>query len=83
MNVLFEDRREPGTGYLQGVTDNYIRVFAPGPDSAKNSIAPVRLTDVRNGRVIGKMADGSPERRRQNPDVRRGDEGGGVTMCSR
>ena len=83
MNVLFEGRREPGTGYLQGVTDNYIRVFAPGPDSAKNSIAPVRLTDVRNGRVIGKIADGSPERRRRNADVRRGDEGGGVTLRSR
>ncbi len=63
MNVLFEDRREPGTGYLQGVTDNYIRVFAPGPENTKNSIAPVRLLDVRPDRVIGKLVDDSPQSR--------------------
>ena len=55
MHVLFEDRREPGTGYLQGVTDNYIRVFAPGPESAKNTIVPVRLLDVHPDRVIGRL----------------------------
>lgn len=64
LHVLFEDRREPGTGYLQGVTDNYIRVFAPGPDGAKNSIVPVRLTDVRPDRVTGRLADISDEGRR-------------------
>ena len=63
MNVLFEDRREAGTGYLQGVTDNYIRVFAPGPENTKNSIAPVRLLDVRPDRVIGKLVDDSPQSR--------------------
>ena len=57
MNVLFEDRREPETGYLQGVTDNYIRVYAPGPESAKNAIVPVRLTDAQRNRVIGERAE--------------------------
>ncbi len=58
-HVLFEDRRDPGTGYLQGVTDNYIRVFAAGPDEAKNSILPVRLTDVGSDRVVGELTDDS------------------------
>ena len=61
MHVLFEDRREPGTGYLQGVTDNYIRVFAPGPEIAKNSIVPVRLLEMGPDRVIGELVGDGPD----------------------
>ncbi|MDE3000247.1 MAG: tRNA (N(6)-L-threonylcarbamoyladenosine(37)-C(2))-methylthiotransferase MtaB [Gemmatimonadota bacterium] len=83
MDVLFEDRREPETGYLQGVTGNYIRVFAPGPDSAKNAVAPVRLTDVRPGRVIGSMADVGPEICRGRAEAPREEGGRGGVLRNR
>ena len=55
--MLFENRREAATGYLQGVTDNYIRVFAPGPDAAKDRVRPVRLVRVDGDRMIGEPVD--------------------------
>ncbi len=55
LEVLFEGRREDGTGFLQGVTDNYIRVFAPGPDAAMDRILPVRLLAREDGRVTGRI----------------------------
>ena len=55
MDVLFEGRRDPGSGFLQGVTGNYIRVFAPGPEAAQNSLQPVRLESVEAGRVVGRI----------------------------
>ncbi|MDA0746736.1 MAG: tRNA (N(6)-L-threonylcarbamoyladenosine(37)-C(2))-methylthiotransferase MtaB [bacterium] len=57
LDVLFENRREAATGYLQGVTDNYIRVFAPGPDAAKDRVRPVRLVRVDGDRMIGEPVD--------------------------
>ena len=53
LEVLFEGRREAQSGFLQGVTDNYIRVFAPGPDAAKDSILPVTLSHIEAERVVG------------------------------
>ena len=55
LNVLFEGRREAQTGYLQGVTDNYIRVFSPGPDAAQDTVLPVTLTEIEAERVIGRI----------------------------
>ena len=56
MEVLFEGRREAETGYLQGVSDNYIRVFAPGPDEAKDGISPTKITSIEGDRAIGEIA---------------------------
>lgn len=55
LDVLFEGRREAQTGLLQGVTDNYIRVFSPGPDAAQDTVLPVTLTDIEAERVIGRI----------------------------
>jgi threonylcarbamoyladenosine tRNA methylthiotransferase MtaB len=55
LEVLFEGRRESHSGLLQGVTDNYIRVFAPGPDSVKDTVQPVALTHIEVERVLGRI----------------------------
>jgi len=57
LDVLFEGRREAQSGLLQGVTDNYVRVFSPGPDAAKDSVLPVSLSHIEAGRVVGKIVD--------------------------
>ncbi len=57
LEVLFENRREPATGFLQGVSDNYIRCFAPGPDSAIDQIRQVRLNQEEDGRMVGEIVD--------------------------
>lgn len=51
--VLFENRRSGE--YLQGLTDNYIRVLAPGPDSARERVVTVRLDRVADGAAIGEL----------------------------
>lgn len=56
LEVLFEGRREAQTGLLHGVTDNYIRVFSPGPDSVRDTVQPVVLTGIEAERVVGRIA---------------------------
>ena len=51
--VLFENRRNGAL--LQGLTDNYIRVAAPGPDAACEKILDVRLDRIEDGTVIGEL----------------------------
>ncbi len=60
LEVLFESRRESDTGYLQGVSDNYIRVFAPGPDGAMDRIRRVRLRRIEGERVVGEIEPNPP-----------------------
>ena len=55
-DVLLEGRRETGTGHLQGLTDNYIRVFTAAPDEAMDRLTPVRLERAaEDGRVLGSI----------------------------
>jgi threonylcarbamoyladenosine tRNA methylthiotransferase MtaB len=56
LQVLFEGRREAETGFLQGVSDNYIRVFAPGPDGSRDQIRDTRITGIEGDRAIGEIA---------------------------
>lgn len=51
--VLFEGRK--GNGLLNGLTDNYIRVQAPGPDVACDKVVDVRLMLVEEGEVLGQI----------------------------
>lgn len=44
--ILIENRRDSVTGWLKGLTDNYIPVLLPGPDSLKNQIVPAVLEDI-------------------------------------
>ena len=57
LHVLFENRRESSTTFLQGVSDNYIRCYAPGPDSAFDQIHQVRLNQEKDGRMVGEIVD--------------------------
>ena len=66
--VLFEGRR--GNGLLNGLTDNYIRVQAPGPDAACDQVVDVRLTHVEDGVVRGEIvAEGFEANPEPAPDL--------------
>ena len=56
--VLFENRRNGQ--FLQGLTDNYIRVLAPGPSAACEQIVDTRLQRIEDGMVIGELTDYAP-----------------------
>lgn len=56
--VLFENRRNGQC--LQGLTDNYIRVLAPGPSAACEQIVDTRLQRIEDGVVIGELTDYAP-----------------------
>lgn len=56
--VLFENRRNGQC--LQGLTDNYIRVLAPGPSAACEQIVDTRLQRIEDGMVIGELTDYAP-----------------------
>ena len=56
--VLFENRRNGQC--LQGLTDNYIRVLAPGPNAACEQIVDTRLQRIEDGMVIGELTDYAP-----------------------
>lgn len=56
--VLFENRRNGQC--LQGLTDNYIRVLAPGPNAACERIVDTRLQRIEDGVVIGELTDYAP-----------------------
>ncbi|HUK55514.1 MAG TPA: tRNA (N(6)-L-threonylcarbamoyladenosine(37)-C(2))-methylthiotransferase MtaB [Nitrospiria bacterium] len=49
--ALIEKERDPETGLLKGITDNYIKVLLPGPDEFMNRIRPVRIRSVDGDRV--------------------------------
>ena len=54
-DVLFEGKRDPKTGWLNGLTDNYIRVYAPGPDSVMNRMVETTIRRVEGSRAIGTL----------------------------
>lgn len=56
MNVLFEQGVKGMENYVEGLTDNYIRVAAIGDISIRNRILPVKLESIKNDLVIGKIA---------------------------
>jgi threonylcarbamoyladenosine tRNA methylthiotransferase MtaB len=51
--VLIEGNRDKATGYLKGLTDNYVPVLVKGPDDWFHHILPVRLTRIENSRIFG------------------------------
>ena len=50
--VLIEKERDPKTGLLKGISDNYIKVLLPGPDAIMNRIRPIRITSINANRVF-------------------------------
>lgn len=55
VDVLFENRRDRSTGFLHGLTDTYIRVNAPAPDAARDTIQPVTIDRIEAERAIGRI----------------------------
>lgn len=56
LRVLVEDKRDPETGLLTGYTDNYIRVLLEGEEELRNKLVRVRLTKIKDGLAMGKVA---------------------------
>ncbi len=52
LQALIEKERDPETGLLKGISDNYIKVLLPGPDAIMNRILPIRITAVDANRVM-------------------------------
>lgn len=46
--VIIEGKRDKKTGFLKGVTSNYIPVLATGDDSLKNRLVNITITDVKD-----------------------------------
>ncbi len=55
LRVLVESRH-PESGVLRGLTDNYLEVRFAGPQSLVNTLAWVRLDELRNGSLLGELA---------------------------
>lgn len=53
--VLAEQETDAGEGWLEGYTDNYLRVRFPGGDELKNCLIPVKVTQVEEELCFGEM----------------------------
>jgi threonylcarbamoyladenosine tRNA methylthiotransferase MtaB len=53
VEVLIENSRDKDTGLLKGITDNYIKVLLPGSDKRMNNYYQVRLTGIKDNKVLG------------------------------
>lgn len=56
LEVLAEEEAATDDGWLEGYTDNYIRVRLPGGDELKGTLIPVRLTGLTQDGMVGEMA---------------------------
>lgn len=55
LQVLTEEEADTEEGWLEGYTDNYIRVRFPGGEELKNCIIPVQITAVEEEICLGEM----------------------------
>ena len=55
LSVLIESKREKGTGFLKGFSQNYIPVLVETGDNNINKEIPITVTEVQDGRVFGKF----------------------------
>jgi hypothetical protein len=53
--VLVLEHREPETGRLLGLTDNYLEIAFPGPDALMRGFAEVRATGAGGPRAEGEL----------------------------
>ncbi len=53
LEMLVEFGRDKKTGFLKGVTDNFIPVLIDAPDEYKNKIIKVRITEVLPDKTFG------------------------------
>jgi threonylcarbamoyladenosine tRNA methylthiotransferase MtaB len=57
MPVLWEKGTD---GVWSGLTDNYIRVYTKSSKDLTNQLLPVKLVEVKDGGVWGKVVDSCP-----------------------
>ncbi|NVM56949.1 MAG: MiaB/RimO family radical SAM methylthiotransferase, partial [Desulfobacterales bacterium] len=54
LEVVIEGNRDRTTGYLKGVTRNYIPVFVEASGELFRQVVDIRLTRIKHGRVFGR-----------------------------
>ncbi len=55
-SVLVEGKRDRETGMLKGYSQHYIPVLLPGEDGRMNQEVDAEITEVREGKVFGKIS---------------------------
>jgi threonylcarbamoyladenosine tRNA methylthiotransferase MtaB len=58
LGVLIEGKRDRATGYLKGLTTNYIPVLMKGGDELMHRVIQARVTKASHGRVFGEQLAG-------------------------
>jgi threonylcarbamoyladenosine tRNA methylthiotransferase MtaB len=58
--VLIEQRRDPLSGHLKGLTGNYLSVLVEGDDAHMNTIVPVKLVDLHDSDQMAGHIAASP-----------------------
>ncbi len=58
LEVLIEGKRDRATGYLKGLTRNYIPVLLEGTDELYHQVVETRLTKIEDGKVFGQRLSG-------------------------
>ncbi len=53
VTVLFENQRDPATGYLKGHSEHYVPVIAEGGDRLMNQLVPVKIEAISDQQVSG------------------------------
>ncbi len=55
LTVLAEDQPDPKSGLLFGYTENYIPLLFKRKEELKNKFIRIRLTEIKEGKVLGKV----------------------------
>jgi len=57
LTVLAEDQPDTESGLLFGYTENYIPVLFKGKEELKNKLIRIRLSEIKEGKVLGKVEE--------------------------
>jgi len=61
LSVVVLDKRDPKSGLLHGVSDNYLGVLFQGPDVLKGRMLDVRVERLNaDGMLLGRLPDATP-----------------------
>lgn len=53
VDVLIEEKRDKATGFLKGMSSNYLPIFLSGNDDLKNTIVDVKIKKINNNSLFG------------------------------
>ena len=57
--VVVLGERDRDTGWLTGLTSNYVEVIFDGPGDLPRQVARVRITDALSDRTLAALGDGA------------------------